>query len=362
MTVLRKYNAGTSEWDIVFTGGDGPTGPTGPTGATGDTGPSGATGPTGPTGDTGPTGATGPGVSVSSNAPGSPSNGSLWFDTDDSKTYIYYNGSWALLGGGGGGGGLTVGETAPASPTEGDLWYDSDNGQTFVRYDSHWVEVGPTTVDTIRSTITTKGDLIVGTGNATITRLGAGANNNVLTADSAATNGIAWKSSISGLTLTSATINSSTLSSPTITTPSITGGSALRPRITTPLELWNIVSLGASGTVHVNIDTSTAWYYKENSTADWTLNFRAAEFVTLASRFSANESITVAFSAKNGTTAYRPTTFQIDGVGFTPKWQTGQAPSAGNPSSIDTYVFTIIKLTETPTYEVLASLTKFGPA
>lgn len=33
MTVLRKYNSETSQWDIVFTGSVGPTGPTGPTGS-----------------------------------------------------------------------------------------------------------------------------------------------------------------------------------------------------------------------------------------------------------------------------------------------------------------------------------------
>jgi hypothetical protein len=32
MTVLRKYNTETSEWEIIFTGETGPTGPTGPSG------------------------------------------------------------------------------------------------------------------------------------------------------------------------------------------------------------------------------------------------------------------------------------------------------------------------------------------
>ena len=29
MTVLRKYNNTTSQWEVIFSGGDGPTGPTG---------------------------------------------------------------------------------------------------------------------------------------------------------------------------------------------------------------------------------------------------------------------------------------------------------------------------------------------
>ena len=43
-----------------------------------------------------------------------------------------------------------------------------------------------------KSTVTTKGDVIVASGNAAVARLGVGTNNYVLTADSTATNGIKW--------------------------------------------------------------------------------------------------------------------------------------------------------------------------
>src|SRR5438105_3385389 len=43
------------------------------------------------------------------------------------------------------------------------------------------------------SIFTTKGDLPVGTGSATAVRLGVGADNTVLTADSTQTTGLAWK-------------------------------------------------------------------------------------------------------------------------------------------------------------------------
>jgi hypothetical protein len=71
------------------------------------------------------------------------------------------------------------------------------------------------------------------------------------------------------------------------------------------------------------------------------------------------QSMTVAFLVTNGTTAYRPTVFQVDGTAVTPKWQGGTAPTAGNASSIDVYVFTIIK-TASATFTVLASQTKFA--
>jgi hypothetical protein len=43
-----------------------------------------------------------------------------------------------------------------------------------------------------KSTVTTKGDVIVASGNAAVARLGVGTNNYVLTADSTATNGVKW--------------------------------------------------------------------------------------------------------------------------------------------------------------------------
>ena len=44
MSILKKYNVATSQWEPIVTGVIGPTGPTGPVGATGDAGPTGATG------------------------------------------------------------------------------------------------------------------------------------------------------------------------------------------------------------------------------------------------------------------------------------------------------------------------------
>jgi hypothetical protein len=71
------------------------------------------------------------------------------------------------------------------------------------------------------------------------------------------------------------------------------------------------------------------------------------------------ESMTVAFLVTNGATAYYQNGFQVDGSSVTPKWQGGTAPAAGNASSIDTYVITVIK-TGTATFTVLASQTKFA--
>ena len=50
-----------------------------------------------------------------------------------------------------------------------------------------------------KSTVTTKGDLIVGTGASTVTRLGVGTNDYILTADSTQTAGMKWAATTSVL-------------------------------------------------------------------------------------------------------------------------------------------------------------------
>jgi hypothetical protein len=66
------------------------------------------------------------------------------------------------------------------------------------------------------------------------------------------------------------------------------------------------------------------------------------------------------FAATQGATAYYASAFQVDGSSVTPLWSGGSAPSAGTASSVDIYVFTIIKTAATPTYEVFASVTAFA--
>jgi hypothetical protein len=81
-------------------------------------------------------------VSVGDTAPASPSEGDLWFDSSNLKSYIYYDSSWVEIGGGTGGGGqYTVSDTAPTAPGTGDVWYDSTTGKQYIYYDLFWVEM-----------------------------------------------------------------------------------------------------------------------------------------------------------------------------------------------------------------------------
>jgi hypothetical protein len=106
--------------------------------------------------------------------------------------------------------------------------------------------------------------------------------------------------------------------------------------------------------------TSTAWLYTSDASGNWTLNVRGDSGTTLASLLNTGDSITVVFAVTQGATAYYNSAFQIDGSSVTPEWQGGAAPAAGNASSVDVYVYTIIKTAATPTYTVLASQTQFA--
>ena len=131
-------------------------------------------------------------------------------------------------------------------------------------------------------------------------------------------------------------------------------------RLFAPREKWNVAASAATGTISVDLKTAGAWYYTSDTTANWTLNFRGDSGATLDSLVGVGESVTVAFLATNGGTAYYASAFQVDGSSVTPIWSGGSAPSAGNANSVDAYIFTIIKTAATPTYEVIASLTQFA--
>jgi hypothetical protein len=132
------------------------------------------------------------------------------------------------------------------------------------------------------------------------------------------------------------------------------------PVMVSPEERFNIVASAATGVINFDLLTSTVWYYTSNATADHTLNFRGNSGTTLNSMLTVGDSISAIWLNTNGTTAYRPTVFQIDGSAVTPRWSGGTAPASGNSSSIDAYSFTIVKTAATPTYVVLAGQTRFA--
>lgn len=155
---------------------------------------------------------------------------------------------------------------------------------------------------------------------------------------------------------------SQTLTNKVLTSPVVNSSTDNYPTIKSPQEIVTLSATAATGTIAFDTKTQGVLYYQNNATANWVLNVRGDSSTTLASLMDTGDSITVVFLNTNGATAYYNTSVQIDGTttGVTTKWQGGTAPAAGNASSIDAYVYTIIKTASTPTYTVLASQTKFA--
>ena len=186
----------------------------------------------------------------------------------------------------------------------------------------------------------TAGDLPYYAAGTALSKLGIGAANTVLTSSGSAPQ---WSSS---LNLTAATVGTLTVSGLT----SFTGAA---------FEAGTISATAATGTINYDVLTQTVLYYTTNASANFTVNIRGNGSNTLNSIMSTNQVMTVAFLCTNGATAYYNNVVTIDGSSVTPKWQGGSAPSAGNASSIDVYVYTVIK-TAASTYTVLASQTRFA--
>ena len=250
-----------------------------------------------------------------------------------------------------------------------------------------WVDKDPTSITANpfipQAVISAKGDILIGTANDTASVLNAASTNGyILAVNSATTSGLEWivndqgditaVTSGTGISVTSSTgpipsvavdtavvattNNTLTMSGKTLTTPIIN-----QAVLVSPEERMNIVASAATGTINLDTDTSGSWYYTSNATGNWVLNVRASSSTSLNSILTTGDSLTVAFLATQGSTAYYNTSLQVDGTtsGVTVEWQGGTAPAAGNASGIDVYLYNIIK-TASATFTVLASQTKFA--
>jgi hypothetical protein len=151
-----------------------------------------------------------------------------------------------------------------------------------------------------------------------------------------------------------------TLTNKTLTAPAINGGTNTGSTLVGPEERTTVSATAATGTIAYDAVTQGVLYYTSNASANWTLNIRGNSGTTLSSILAVGDAITVTHLVTNGATAYYNNAVQIDGSAVTPKYQGGTAWTAGNASSIDAYVYTVIKTAATPTYTVFASQTKFA--
>ena len=99
-------------------------------------------------------------VTVSSNPPGTASNGDLWWDSDLGELYIYYtdgdSNQWVETSGGSET--VTISDDAPSNPNDGDLWWESDTGSLKIYYNdgdsAQWVDSNAGVLSSVSSFLT----------------------------------------------------------------------------------------------------------------------------------------------------------------------------------------------------------------
>ena len=104
--------------------------------------------------------------------------------------------------------------------------------------------------------------------------------------------------------------------------------------------------------------TQAVYFQNVNLGSNFTVNFRGNASTALNAALATGESATVALLVKQDNTTFYNNVIQVDGTTVTAIYQGGTAPTAGNASSTDVYVYTAIK-TAASTYTVLASQTQF---
>jgi hypothetical protein len=124
-------------------------------------------------------------------------------------------------------------------------------------------------------------------------------------------------------------------------------------------EVATVSATAATGTINYDVTTQSVVYFTSNAAANWTLNIRGNSSTTLNTLMSNGQSVTIAHLVQCGSTAYYNNAVTIDGTSVTPVWQGTAAPTAGYASSLNVYVYTVLK-TAASTYKVLASLTQFS--
>jgi len=135
--------------------------------------------------------------------------------------------------------------------------------------------------------------------------------------------------------------------------------SVLAEVLSNAAEVATVEATAATGTINYDITTQSVRYFTSNASANWTVNFRASSGTSLNTAMSTGQSVTVAFLVTQGATAYYNSVVQVDGTTVTPKYQGGTAYAAGNASSVDVYMYTIVK-TGNAAFTVFTSQTKFA--
>ena len=122
-------------------------------------------------------------------------------------------------------------------------------------------------------------------------------------------------------------------------------------------ETTSIVGTALAATPNVYIASGATVLVTASAANNVVPNFAFSAGTALNTAMSVGDTVTVVLELTQGATAYYITGITIDGTAVTAKWL-GGAPTSGNVSGIDSYVFTITK-TASATYTVRASQTQY---
>jgi len=141
----------------------------------------------------------------------------------------------------------------------------------------------------------------------------------------------------------------------------LTNKTLTNPILVAPEERLTVTAASATGTINIDTATAGTLYYTNSASSNHTINIRHSSNTSLNNTLTTGDSITVVWLNTNGATAFYPSLLLVDSAtsGVSVKYQGGTAFSAGNASSVDAYVYNVIK-TGSAAFTVLASQTKFA--
>lgn len=279
-------------------------------------------------------------------------------------------------GGSGGGASVDVSDTPPGTPTAGSIWFDSATGSLFVYItdtdSSQWVQ--PTapvpTINTFSSVqitggaqsidASTKSDTLNFTAGTNIT-LTVDPATNTLTINSTGGGGGGGGSYDQSLN-TSDSVQFAALTTPSFTNSGV-GGAVFDSASTITLDAPDGILLeniskqseilssltGATGVV-VHDFGANAIFDHTSIAANFTANITNVPT-------TANRALNVVLVLRQGATPYIPSAVQIDGVAQTINWTEALAPT-GNANSVDVITFSLLRVGST--WTVLGGYTNYG--
>lgn len=350
-------------------GSTGPTGPTGSTGAAGSTGPTGPTGSTGTAGSTGPTGPTGSTGTAGSTGPTGPTGSTGTAGSTGPTGPTGPTGTAGVNGPTGPTGSTgTAGPTGPTGAAPSATYvrtsFTATAGQTTfsATYTVGYVEVY------VNGVFLNGADYTATNGTSIVLAVGAVAGDIVETVAYNTVNigtVVVNTTAISGGTTTrllydnAATVGEIAGATSDGTTVTFAGSSSKLATVLTNIgEPSTVSATAATGTINFDVTTQSVLYYTSNASANWTVNFRGSSGTSLNTLLTTGQAVTVAFLVQQGASAFYNNAVQVDGASVTPVWQGGTAPTSGNASALDTYIYTIIK-TGSATFKVLAAQTQY---